>query len=137
MSIKGSEAGREFFLTGAKLYLDVEDALEEFRRRVQEKCARVVEARLREIGQKIGQQWSPEDIRAYQGRWSEEGQQGGLVGRQLIVQGFGHLYFYLSLCREDDRIAYHAGVSLWRQNSNAAGKLFPWLKKKNFIASVR
>lgn len=124
MSVRGSEAEREFFLTGAKLYLEVEDSLAEFRREVQDKCARVVKLRLADIGQACQVDWTSEAIGDYRYRCPE----GGDVGRQLAVQNLGRLYFCLALYREGGRVVYAAAVYLWRQNANLAGELWSRLE---------
>lgn len=131
MSVEGSAAEREFFLNGAKLYLEVKDALEEFRRQVQEKCANVVQPRICDIGGACEMDWSLQALTEY--KWGPEGTQE--FGRKLAIQGLGKndggLYFCLELYREDGRCACGAVVYLYRQNAPLASDLWARLKESD------
>ena len=123
MNSKGSEAEREFFLTGAELYLEIEEAVAEFRRQVRGRSTRVVEGRLTEIGQACHMEWTANAFSDYKSTWPG----GRHIGKQLSIKGFGNLYFCLDLYRENGGIVYVALVYLYRRNANLAAGLWPLL----------
>jgi hypothetical protein len=123
MSSKGSDPEHDFFLTGAELYLEIEEAVAEFRRQVQEKCRRVVEGRLDEIGQACQMEWTSNALSDYKYGWPE----GRHIGKQLSIKSFGNLYFCLDLYRENGSIVYLALVYLYRRNAGLAAGLWPLL----------
>jgi hypothetical protein len=114
---------REFFLTGAKSYLDVSDAMSEFRRQVQQQCTEVITARLQDINQASQMDWTADDLKDYQ--WTE----GHDIGKQLPVDGFGGLYFCLELYREASGVCYGALIYLWRRRANLAPTLWAILEE--------
>ena len=54
---KRSGSEQEFFLTGVMTCLDVMEALEEFRRQVQERCRDTVKSRLNDLSEACGIEW--------------------------------------------------------------------------------
>jgi hypothetical protein len=131
MSVEQSAAKREFFLNGAKLYLEVRGALEEFRRQVRGKCTSVVQSRLRDIGGACEMDWNLQALTDY--KWGPEGTQE--LGRKLAIEGlgknYGGLYFCLELDREDGGCACGAVVYLYRQNARLASDLWARLKESD------
>jgi hypothetical protein len=117
MNRKRSEAEHEFFLTGVKTWLDVEGAISEFRRQVQERCKAVVQTRLADAARASGIEWTTDDLRDYE----ESGTDGRYLGTQLFVEAFGRLYFYVAFYHEG---GYAASVCLWRKRSNLAVDLW-------------
>lgn len=120
MNNKGSEVEREFFLTGAELYLEIEEATAEFRRQVRERCTKVVEGRFSETGQACQMEWKSSALSDYRYGWSE----GRHIGRQLSIKDFGNLYFCFAFYRDNGRMIYSALVYLYRRNATFAGELW-------------
>lgn len=117
MKRKQSEAEREFFLTGVRTWLDVEDAISEFRRQVQERCKAVVQPRLTDATRASGIEWTIDDLRDYE----ESDPNGRYLGTQLFIEALGRVYFYVAFYREG---GYAASVCLWRKRSNLAVDLW-------------
>jgi hypothetical protein len=116
MSEAVSNKEREFFVTGAKTYLDVDDAMAQFRRRIQDQVTKLVDRRLDEINRACETDWTANDLRDYTERLSD----CFCVGKQVALENFGALYFYLRICREDANLAYTTIVDLYRQRANLA-----------------
>lgn len=117
MSDDGSDKEREFLAIGAKTYLDVDDAMAMFRRRVQDQITRLVNNRLGEINRVCEMEWTSDSLGDYTERWPD----GFNVGKQVVVGGLGRLYFYFGLRREKP---YQTVVSLYRQRVNIAVTLW-------------
>jgi len=92
MSKSGSDGGREFFVTGVGTYVEVDDAMTEFRSLVQQKCRTVVRGRLEEINQACGMHWRANDLNDYLQKTNDH----LFLGEQLEVKGLGGLYFCFS-----------------------------------------
>jgi hypothetical protein len=120
MKNEGSDRKREFLITGARTYVDVDDAMMEFRRLVQDQCRKVVSVRLDEVSRACGIDWKPNEIRNYIERTAYYFN----FGKQLAVEKLGGLYFCLRLPREHDRGSFRASVFLYRQNQNLASELW-------------
>ncbi len=119
-----SEKEKEFLVTGARTYLDVDDAMIEFRRQIQDQCRAVVCSRLAEINRACNRNpnWTHNDVKTYFERFT--GDDCLYVGCRLDVEGFGGLYFCLKLAREEDSRLYHAVANLYRQNQSIAAELW-------------
>lgn len=116
MSEEGTDKEREFLVTGAKKYLVVDEAMEQFRHRVQDQIATLVQRRLSEINKACEMDWTVDDIAGYKERYSDNCN----IGKQVAVDGFGGLYFYLKLCRDK----YEVYVNLYRRRADLAGDLW-------------
>jgi hypothetical protein len=116
MSEEGTDKEREFLVTGAKKYFAVEEAMEQFRHRVQDQVATLVADRLSEINKACEMDWTVDDIRQYK----ERNPDNYNVGKQIGVDGFGALYFYLKLWREKCEVY----VDLYRWRMDLAGDLW-------------
>src|SRR5580704_12893500 len=119
----GADQEKEFFVTGARTYLDVDAAMTEFRRQVQDQCKRVVSKRLDAINRAAVMDWTPNDLKDYR----EADLAGVHIGKQLRVEGFGLVYFYLTLSRENNHQSYASSVCLYRQHSRIAVDLWAHL----------
>jgi hypothetical protein len=120
MNGNGSDQEKDFFVTGAKTYLDVDAAMVEFRRQVQDLCMNVAIDRLHEINRASGMDWTRNDLKDYR----ETDLNCVYLGKQVQVEDFGTLFFYLTLSRERDRGPYAASVCLYRQSSKLAVNLW-------------
>jgi hypothetical protein len=120
MNNDGSDREREFFVTGVKKYFEVDDAMAEFRRLVQQQCKTVVISRLAEVNQACDMRWTVDDLNDY----SEKTDQHRFIGKQVEVKGLGGLYFCLRLSREDDSEPFYAHVFLYRIRRNLATGLW-------------
>ncbi len=96
MSEEVTDEERKFLVTGAKTYFAVDEAMEQFRHRVQDQVATLVGGRLSEINKACEMDWTVDDITGYR----ERNPDNYNVGKQIAVVGFGGLYFYLKLWRE-------------------------------------
>jgi hypothetical protein len=118
MSDTRSDEEKNFFVAAAETYLDVDSAMTEFQRQVQDECKEAIRDRLGEISQACGKDCRLEYFREYR----ESGTGCIYLGRQMHLDGFGGLYFYLkifrelTIFREYDRTSYGAYISLYRQN---------------------
>jgi hypothetical protein len=111
-----SDMEREFFVTGARSYADVDDAMAEFRRLVQQQCKTVVIARLDKVNQACGMHWTVNDLNDY----SQKTDEHHFIGKQMEVKGLGGLYFCLRLPREDGSKPLYAHVFLYRTRKDLA-----------------
>jgi hypothetical protein len=120
MSDTDSFVEMEFFVTGAMTYLDVDDAMAQFRRRVQDQCTVLVSRRLVDINHASNMSWTRDDLKDY--KWRE----GDYfhVGTQLTVENLGGLYFCLELYREHQSSVCGALVYLYRKRANLASLLW-------------
>jgi hypothetical protein len=118
-----NDAEREFFVTGAKTYLDVNDAMAEFHRQVQHQCTDVLATRLRDLNRACQMDWTSVDLKDYQ--WRE----GHHIGKQLSIDGFGGLYFCLELYRKNGSTGYGALTYLWRRRATLAPTIWAILKE--------
>jgi len=116
----GSDREREFFVTGVKTYLEVDDAMTEFRRLVQQKCRDVIAKRLPELNQVCGIDWNVNDL----GDYSEKSSDYQYLGKKIDVKGLGGIYFCLRLSAEDEGSPYHAFVFLYRIRKDLAPVLW-------------
>jgi hypothetical protein len=111
----------EFFVAGAKTYLDVDLAVAAFRRQVQGECERVVKEKLNEINQACESHWRFSSLRDYIYHQSSPYNAVDL-GKKILVEGAGSqggLYFHLRLARKmnninEDSLDYGAVVQLYR-----------------------
>ena len=120
MNNEESDRKREFLITGARTYVDIDDVMTEFRRLVQDQCRKVVCERLDEISRACSLDWKPNSIKNYVERTADYFN----IGKQLAVERLGGLYFCLRLPREDDKGLFRASVFLYRQNQNLASELW-------------
>lgn len=111
------EPPTEFFLTGAKTFLDVDDAVREFTRQVQDRCRDIVRERLQELSSASGIAWREADLREYK----EVNNRGAFLGVQTSAGDLGKVYFYLAMYREG---GYGALVYLWLRRANIAAELW-------------
>ncbi len=121
MSEEGTGEEREFLVAGAKKYLAVDDAMTQFRHRVQDQIATLVDGLLSEINKACEMDWTVNDIKEYSFRNPDNYN----VGKQIAIDGFGGLYFYLKLWRE----RYEVYVNLYRRRRDLAGDL--WKRAAN------
>jgi hypothetical protein len=134
-----SDRERDFFVTGAKTYVDVDDAMAEFRRLVQQQCRTIVRARLGEVNQACGMHWMANDLNDYSQKTSDD----LYVGNQVEVEGLGGLYFCLRLSRKDDgklfasvflyRLRASLAVGLWDRSTTAPSDMSYVRTKNNLI----
>lgn len=108
----------EFFLAGARTYLDVNDAMAEFRRYVQRLCAKAVTSRMRDVNRASQMNWTTADLKDY--LWTD----GYHIGKQLAVNGLGGLYFCLELSRSDGGVCYASVVYFYRERGSFASELW-------------
>ena len=136
MNNDGSDREREFFVTGVKTYFEVDDAMAEFRRLVQQQCKTVVISRLAEVNQACGMHWTVNDLNDYLERTGEH----HYIGKKIEVKGLGGLYFCLRLSREDEGKPFYAYVFLYRTRRDLATGLWdrsgaitsvPWKGRNN------
>jgi hypothetical protein len=120
MSKSGSDGGREFFVTGVGTYVEVDDAMTEFRSLVQQKCRTVVRGRLEEINQACGMHWRANDLNDYLQKTNDH----LFLGEQLEVKGLGGLYFCLRLSRKDVGGRFGASAFLYRMRRDLATSLW-------------
>jgi hypothetical protein len=116
MSQEGPDKEREFLVTGARNYLAVDDAMTLFHHRVQDRIATLVGVRLSEINAACETDWTENDIRDYSSRNPDNYN----VGKQVAVEGFGGLYFYLKLWRE----RFEVYVDLYRRRTDLADEVW-------------
>jgi hypothetical protein len=127
MSENGSDTVREFLVTGARTYLDVADAMAEFRRQVQDQCTTVVSRRLDEINRACEMDWTGNGFKDY--IWPQSG--CFHVGKKVLVKELGNqggLYFCLELLRRGDSVVCAALVCLYRERGNLAVDLWARLR---------
>lgn len=120
MSERGSDKEREFLLAGARTYLDVDDAMAQFRRTIQEQISTLLSNRLDEINRACEMDWTPNDFKDFASRQPK----CSLVGKQIAVRNLGGLYFYFKICRENGTLIYRTLVDLYRQRRNLATNLW-------------
>src|ERR1035437_1668142 len=120
----GLDDEKKILRTGARIYIDVEDAMTEFRRLIQDQCKIVVSRRLNEVSKACDLNWTVNNIKDYMQKATD----GFYIGKQMSVKRFGGLYFCLRLSRkEDDRKQFSTFVLLYRQNKNLAVDLWDLL----------
>lgn len=120
MSKERSGPEQEFFVTGAETWLDVEDAIVEFRRQAQQRCREVVEPRLRDISDACKMEWKADQLLDFRERTAD----WGCLGQKLRLGSVARLYFYLIVYRDASVGPYGAHVCLWRARSNIATSLW-------------
>jgi hypothetical protein len=132
MTTNASQEERDFLITGAKTYLDVDDAMEEFRRQIQEQSRGVVLGRIGDLKRVCEQEWSANDIR----RYSESGagffQLGHKLGVKELGSTYGGLFLCLKLSREGDRIRYLAVAFIYREKKSLAVSLWDRFREGAF-----
>jgi hypothetical protein len=114
-----SDKEMEFFVSGVKTYVDVDDAMVEFRRLVRQQCKTIVSVRLDEINQACGMHWKAIDLNDYSQKTNDD----HYFGKQVEVKGLGGIYFCLRLSRKDDRKLF-ASVFLYRPRAILATGLW-------------
>jgi len=119
-----SELETEFFLTGARTYLDVQDALEEFEGQVTSRCSTVVKNRFQEIDDACGGGfWEINDLKDnIQSDGSSATRKR--LGKQLPSGRRCSLYLSLELARAKEGVACRSLVHLRRDNSEIASDLW-------------
>jgi hypothetical protein len=120
MNNDGLDREREFFVTGVKTYVDVDDAITEFRRLVQHKCRTVVSRRLDEVNQACGIGWTADKLDDY----SQKTDDHHYIGKRIEVKGLGGLYFCLRLSSEGNSRPFDAFVFLYRIRRDLATGLW-------------
>jgi hypothetical protein len=119
MNMAGSDVDREFFLTGAKTYLDVKDALAEFQTRVRHACDAVVMDLLNDINCACCLNLSRSDFKDY--IWNASSDEVH-IGRKALLKTLGPseggLYLGLVLRRQNQRRFCEARVFLYRDNDS-------------------
>jgi hypothetical protein len=121
MNRKRSEPELEFFSTGAKTYLDVEEAVEEFRRQVQERCGEVAQLRLADIARACDQEWVAGDLKDYK----QKDDSGRYLGKSVVVEGLGgDLTLHFRTYRDQREVAFGLGVGLSRKRGDLAPDLW-------------
>jgi hypothetical protein len=110
---------KEFFVTGVKTYVEVDDAMAEFRRLVQQQCKAVAVSRLAELNRTCGMHWTVNDLNDYLQKDKHH-----FIGKQMEVKELGGLYFCLRLSREDDSNLFYAYVFLYRRHRDLATGLW-------------
>jgi hypothetical protein len=119
MNKNGLDTERDFFVTGVKTYVDVDDAMTEFRRVVQHKCWTIVSRRLGEINEACGMRLTSTDLQDYEQKTDYH-----YIGKMVEVKGLGGLYFCLRLSRGDDSKRFDAYVFLYRARRDRATGLW-------------
>ncbi|MDR3753494.1 MAG: hypothetical protein P4K93_08755 [Terracidiphilus sp.] len=136
MNNDGLDREKEFFVTGVKTYVEVDDAMAEFRSLVQQKCRSVVSERLVDLNQACGTHWTINDLNDYLQKTGEH----QYIGKQMEVKGLGGLYFCLRLSRGDESKPSYAYVFLYRIRRDLAAGLWglsststsvPWKGRNN------
>ena len=120
MSNKESDNEGEFLVAGAKTYLDVDDAMEQFRRLVQDHCTAMLSKRIDEVNRICKMDWTPNDLKDYKWRQPDSFH----IGKHFAIENFGGLYICLELNREKDGMDYATVVYLWRQRRDLARDLW-------------
>lgn len=126
MSDCGSNEERDFLITGARTYLDADDAMALFRRRIQAEITTLVDDRLGEISRACGREWSANDVKDYTERQTD----AYFIGKRLDVKNQGAIYFYLEIRRESSALNYAAGASLYRPNQSLWPDLWERIKEE-------
>ena len=121
MNADTSDAKKDFLITGARTYLDVDEAMKEFRRQIQEQSRRAVMGRLGDLTRVCGQEWSANDVRPYSERESDVFQLGHKLGVKELGSSYGGLYFSLKLSRDENRNL--AVAFLYRERKALAGSI--------------
>lgn len=116
MNNSGADLERDFFVTGARTYLDVDDAMTEFRRFVRNHCRVVASKRLGEINRACEMEWTANDLKDYSWRQPDCFH----VGKQIAVENLGGIYFCLEMYRENDSVASGTLVYLYRRRADLA-----------------
>jgi hypothetical protein len=116
MNNKVLDGEDKFFVTGVRTYVEVDDAMTEFRRLVQHKSKTVASRRLNEVNQACGMHWTAKDLCDY----SQKTDDHHYFGKMFDVKGIGGLYFCLRLSREDDSRPFNAYVFLFRIRKDLA-----------------
>jgi hypothetical protein len=120
MSNEILDGERGFFVTGVNTYLEVDDAMSEFRRLVQHKCRTAASQRLDELNQACGMHWTVNDLNDY----FEANTNNHHIGKQVELKGLGGLYFCLRLSRIDKSRPLAAFVFLYRLRRDLAADLW-------------
>jgi hypothetical protein len=118
---------QEFFLIGAKTYLDVLEAIDAFRERAQKRCRETVESRLQELAAACRVDWGPKDLDDSFGRVGAvlfNSDNVRHVGVALKLERFGGLAFYFCAWRRDQQACWGTGVELWRKSQRVAPDLW-------------
>ena len=132
MNTDASQAERDFLITGAKTYLDVDDAMEEFRRRIQEHSRSVVLERIGDLRRVCEQEWSTADVRRYSESGADVFQLGHKLGVKELGPTYGGLYFSLKLYRDGGRNHSLAVAFLYRERKVLAPSLWDCFKDGEF-----
>jgi hypothetical protein len=124
MNTDESQAQSDFLITGARTYLDVDDAMEEFRRLIQEQSRRVVLGRIGDLKRVCEQEWSANDVRRYSESGAEFFQVGHKLGVKELGSTYGGLYFCLKLYRDGNRNHSLAVAFLYHERKDLAVSLW-------------
>ena len=99
MKGKLSEQEQEFFLTGAKTCLDVMEALEEFRRQVQERCLETVKTRLKDLSVASQIEWDSKALRPY-----SSSAEAHFLGVRIMIESLA------SFCRKTHKSLFNQAL---------------------------
>ncbi len=124
--MKGKRSGseQEFFLTGVMTCLDVMEALEEFRRQVQERCRDTVKSRLNDLSAACGIEWKAEDLRDYSETEKTGADRAHFLGVKIAIASLGVLSFYLGMERQNGELAFATWTQLLRHGQSVASDLW-------------
>uniref|UniRef100_E6PWY7 PD-(D/E)XK nuclease superfamily protein n=1 Tax=mine drainage metagenome TaxID=410659 RepID=E6PWY7_9ZZZZ len=120
MNNEKSDKKKDFLIKGARTYIDVDDAMTEFRRLVQDQCLEVVKKRLDDLNYACGMDWKQYQVKNYLERKDDY----FYCGKQLAVGGLGGVYFCLRIKRDGNNVLSLASVFLYRKNRNLASELW-------------
>ncbi len=115
-----SNVEKDFFETGVRTYVDVDDAMTEFHRLVQHKCGTAASKRLDELNRVCGMHWTVKELHEY----FEKTVDHHYLGKQFEVKGLGKICFCLRISREDDGRPFDAFVFLSRIRRDLATGLW-------------
>jgi len=125
MNEHGSDAEKDFFVEGVRLYLDVDEVMSQFRTCVHDRCTRVVEKRLNEISQALGMHWKNGNLQDYRYTYSHGPLHlGTCVKIESLGKTYGGLYCVLEICRKHDGVACGAMAYFWRDNKKLGRDLW-------------
>jgi len=130
MNTDTSQEERDFLIAGARTYLDVDEAMEEFRRQIQKQSRRVVAERIGDLTRVCGQEWSANDVRRYSERETGVFQLGHKLGVKELGSNYGGLYFCLKLSRDENPSL--AVAFLYRERKTLAASLWDRFKEGEF-----
>ena len=132
MNTDASQAERDFLITGARTYLDVDGAMEEFRRQIQGQSQRIILGRIGDLKRVCDQEWSANDVRRYSESGADFFQFGHKLGVKELGATYGGLYFCLKLLRDGNRNLSLAVAFLYHDRKDLAASLWQGFRKGAF-----